>query len=62
MALLTGVLARCAWVDINEVVSYSPEVSAKLSAIQVKICYITILKKAPLSSKILILSSVKCFH
>lgn len=35
MALLTGVLARCAWVDVHEVVSYSPEVSAKLSAIQV---------------------------
>jgi hypothetical protein len=34
MALFSGVLARCAWIDVNDATVYSPEVSAHLNRVQ----------------------------
>lgn len=34
MALLSGVLARCAWIDVNDSNIYSPEISANLNRVQ----------------------------
>ena len=34
MALLSGVLARCAWIDVNDANVYSAEVSAHLNRVQ----------------------------
>jgi len=34
MALLSAVLARCAWIDVNDANVYTPEVSAHLNRVQ----------------------------
>jgi hypothetical protein len=34
MALLSGVLARCAWIDVNDANVYTAEVSAHLNRVQ----------------------------